>query len=292
MKYLFITILLIQFECLASTLIVTSDTHVSNKDGRLYGNNQRFVEFIESQPDNYSYMFVGDMIDNVVDSPREVGDVIYRNDEFDLFDTIMGEREYFITYGIGHDFGNGETKLSGSVEHTGRPSRGIHQWGKYTLVWITPVVGAFPSLDGFDRPAFNEDDLDWLDLTLSYNGKFLLFFHIPLRAEGWGEAYYGTPDGREYAIPLEDRIYEVIENNKSKLSAIVSGHVHRSFFSQVSGVPYYMFPFASTGCHGKFTQSISKLSIEAVNCKISHMDFYPHKGISNLVIILNYYLDD
>jgi len=250
----------------AGSLIITSDIHISGDEGRFTEKNQEFQTLLDENCGVNDYFIVGDVVDNVLDNPIRVGSVDYRNSEFDIFNAMMGDKTFNYSYGVGHDFGAGENNLIDAVEYTGMPSRGVMGWGQVNLIWLTPIVGSFPSLDGITRQAFSDDDIAWLNQTLSDKKNFILMFHVPLRATGWQSAYYQTPDGREYAIPLADHIYQAIESNKESLIAIIAGHVHISFSSVVSGVPYYMFAFDEGGCHAKLTQKLSLLNIKSRDC--------------------------
>ena len=181
----------------SSSLIITSDIHISGVGARYENKNQEFQPLLDENSGVNDYFIVGDVVDNVLGNPDRIGSVDYRNSEFDIFNEMMGQKTFNYSYGIGHDFGTGENNLIDAVEYTGMPSRGGRRWGQINLVWVTPNLGAFPSLDGINRQAFSDDDIAWLNQTLSDNKNSILMFHVPLRATGWQNAYYQTPDGRE-----------------------------------------------------------------------------------------------
>jgi len=251
------------------TLVITSDTHISNPIGRWPQTTAQFKSLIESLDEEPEIFFtVGDFIDNVQPKDDGVGpgNLEYWRSEIDLYRSF-GEKtdtEFLHTYGPGHDY-IGKATIEMAEKYTGVARRGTKKWGSVNLVWATVYPAVFTNDDDTPPAALTEDDYLWLAETLENSDNTLFLTHVPIRTEKTFQDGV-WPGNQNLSIPEIDRLYDIIDQNLTSIIAIFHGHIHTPSQSFYKDIPVYLCPAFGTGCHCVLKQTGSNVMVSPIEC--------------------------
>lgn len=252
-------------------LIVTSDIHLSNPDGRWPHTVDRFQTFLsglEKTPPQLIFI-VGDIVDNVrymPDGSPRAGDRAYWAREVDIYrraQATLPETQFLQSLGPGHDYIAPVTLTE--AEQTLGARNGSIVWRRKKFIWLTVPTASF-GLDGTNyRNSLSEEEYVWLDRELQTAKEAILLFHVPLRTDL--TFHYGKwPGELNLTIDPRDRIYTIIDRHASRIQAIFNGHIHKFINTTYGDIPLYLCPFFDHGCHCTVYDSADGLQVLPVNC--------------------------
>ncbi len=252
-------------------LIVTSDTHLSNPDGRWPQTVRRFQDFLTELTANPPELLfiVGDVVDNVRSTPDggpRAGDKAFWAREVQIYkraqSTLPGTR-FLQSLGPGHDYIAPVTLEEAEKAFGAR--NGSVVWRGRKLIWLTMRTAAF-RLDGRNfRNGLSDAEYAWLDRELATAENAILLFHVPLRTD-LTFRFGNWPGGLHLTVDPRDRIYPIIDRHAPRIQAIFNGHIHKFIKTTHRGIPLYLCPFYDNGCHCKVHDSGDGLEIKPVDC--------------------------
>ncbi len=254
-----------------SYLVITSDIHLSNPNGRWPFTTKRFEAFLSTlkkTPPQILFV-VGDMVDNaryMPDRSVKAGDKDYWTGETELYhrlQRLLPETEFRQSLGPGHDF-IGPVSLDLAAEKLDARN-GSMSWNEHRLIWFTIPVASFWPSDGGYRNSLSEDQYTWLIEELQSTRKAILLFHVPLRTSVTLE-HGKWADGSNLTIDPRDRLYEIIDKHSSHISAIFNGHIHKFIQTKYQSIPLYLCPFFDHDCYCKVYTNDGELHVHPTNC--------------------------
>ncbi|THB79118.1 MAG: hypothetical protein D6B25_02470 [Desulfobulbaceae bacterium] len=229
--------------------IVLSDLHLSSAAGRFQKNSEHYFKLINEfktfKPRPEFIFIVGDIIDNVevgADGSLRGGSIENFQAEVQLFRKsmkMMPETPFYTTLGSGHDYSS-IVDLETAEKQIG-PRRGSIDWHGMKLVWFTVRRATFG--ENSNEPALLKVDYQWLDNTLSDSAQpVILISHVPFRTPITFEKGRKRHN-RNYTIPDEDQLYQILRHHKHRIKALFHGHIHRTIATQLYQIPLYINPF-------------------------------------------------
>ena len=282
-KYILIVISILLFVGCDNTkkiqkIIYTSDIHVSLPKGRFNYMTQKYINLLNKyKMQNNIYFINGDFIDKAYFKDGKIigGNRDYQIKETKYFLNLTKELTSFkknkilLNFGVGHDFGD----LLLSEMLTQQKRIGRYKWGNIDLIWFTSQQATFPSNNSIKSHCLSNSEYKLLEDMLVASDNAILFSHIPLRTTQTF-TYGKWANNRNLTIPLSDPLYKIIDQNKNKILAIFSGHIHTTYESKYKSIPIYSFPFMhyESFCEieqNKFSIKISpkQLGLQKLNFK-------------------------
>ena len=257
-----------------ANIVITSDIHISNPQGRWPHTTQSFADLLGSLENKPEFVFIaGDFVDNVIQTETgfRAGTLEYWKSEVTLYQSLSDQSgiEFLHTYGPGHDF-IGEVKIKTAEEFTGIPRRGIRKWGDIDLIWVTVFPASFDGSANNPAALLDEDYL-WLDQQLSESENAILISHVPIRTADTFQ--HGLWSGNlNLSIPYHDKIYPLLDKHHSRIAAVFGGHIHTPVKSDYNGIPMYICPAFGSGCYCELQQSKNQLDILPKNCGLEKLE--------------------
>ncbi len=252
-------------------LVVTSDTHLSNPEGRWPHTVNRFqalLNELKNAPPQFIFV-VGDVVDNVRSMPDgspRAGDKSYWMREVDVYrraQATLPETQFLQSLGPGHDYMDPVTL--DDAEKTLGARNGAMMWRGKKLIWLTVPTASF-WVDGRNyRSSMSKEEYAWLDSELQSARRAILLFHVPLRT-GLTFRYGKWPGGMNLTIDPRDPIYPIIDRHAARIEAIFNGHIHKFIKSSYRDIPLFVCPFFDHGCHCKVYDAGDGLKVLPVNC--------------------------
>ncbi len=255
-------------------LIYTSDTHVSLPEGRYAFMTKRYTDFLNKfSRDNNLFFINGDFIDNAYSHNGKIvgGDIHYQEKETRFFLELTKQiyknngNQLLLNFGSGHDFGS----LALSEKLTNQPRLGKYKWKNIDLIWFTIQRGSFSNKNGPEPDLLNHREYVELEKMLAVSNNAIIFSHIPLRtAESFELGKWSKETN--LTIPLSDKIYEIIHRHSSRIVAIFTGHIHKSYKSYYGDIPIFSFPFMENDCHCEIVQKRDRLELFPRNSTVEN----------------------
>jgi len=254
-----------------SSLLITSDIHLSAPGGRWPHTTVDYRSFINSMNDHPDLLFiVGDFVDNVVlkNGKPSPGGRDHWKSEVSIFNDInrtLTDTIVLHTYGAGHDFIE-SVSLEFAETNTGVPENGHRRWQNVDLIWFTVRPAVFRNT-GSNPPALTQAGYQWLDTVLKQSHNAILLWHVPIRTPNT-ERLGQWPGDTNLTIPPSDQLYRLLDRHRSRIVAIFNGHIHKPLKTNYKDIPVFLCPFYKTHCRCLIRQTSDAIHITPEQCRL------------------------
>jgi hypothetical protein len=117
------------------------------------------------------------------------------------------------------------------------------------------------------------DEYKILESMIAGSNNVLLFSHIPIRTQ---KSYkYGKwHNNQNLTIPLNDKLYTILEKYQNKIKAFFSGHIHKSFVDYYKKIPVLSFPFMDNFSYCEILLRENQLIIFPKNSSVDQISIW------------------